>query len=235
MDAVTLTDLIDATWPAAETRVADGWRLRRDTLGGNRVNAATVILPGQREHVDVALAAGARLFMVRSGEEGLDARLAVRGFAERDHSRLLVRGLEDVAPVARDRVVFCEGVPARLRELWAEGGIGPGRIAIMERATGPKTVLLGRVGDRAMGAAYLALGAEGRAMLHALHIDPGARRQGLAGDMMRASLLWAREAGAREMTLIVTAKNGPARALYAGLGFEEAGRYHYRAHPSETA
>ena len=235
MIAVTLTDLIDATWPAVETRVADGWRLRRDPLGGNRVNAATVILPGQREHVDVALAAGARLFMVRSGEEGLDARLAVRGFVERDHSRLLMRRLEDVAPVARDRVVFCEGVPAKLRKLWAEGGIGPGRISIMERAVEPKTVLLGRVGDRAMGAAYVALGAEGRAMLHALQIDPGARRQGLAGDMMRASLLWAREAGAREMTLIVNAKNGAARALYAGLGFEEAARYHYRAHPLETA
>ena len=52
-------------------------------------------------------------------------------------------------------------------ELWAEGGIGPARLAVMERVQGPKTVILARAQDRAAGVAFVALH-DGMAMLHGL-------------------------------------------------------------------
>ena len=84
--------------------------------------------------------------------------------------------------------------PVQTRALWAEGGIGPARLAVMDRVTLPKTAILGRTGDRAAGVAFVAATGD-CAMLHALEVDdplavrlPGAAeslRQGLASGLAR--------------------------------------------------
>lgn len=62
-----------------------------------------------------------------------------------------------------------------------------------------------------------------------LATDPGARRQGLARELLIQAL--AAQDGAAACFLEVAASNAPARALYAGLGFAQVGTRpgYYRA------
>lgn len=57
-----------------------------------------------------------------------------------------------------------------------------------------------------------------------LGVVPSARRKGLARMLLEAALAEARTRGILTMFLEVAEDNAPARALYAGAGFVEAGR-----------
>jgi ribosomal-protein-alanine N-acetyltransferase len=64
------------------------------------------------------------------------------------------------------------------------------------------------------------------------------RRQGVGAALAGAWLAWAREQGVRRCFLEVADDNQAARALYAGLGFAEAGRrpaYYVRAEGAAAA
>ena len=113
------------------------------------------------------------------------------------------------------------------REIWSAGGIGPGRWAVMDRVTGPKTSLFARADDRPAGTGFVAIH-EGIAMLHALEVLPALRRRGAAAHMLRAAANWAAATGATTISVVVTEANAGARALYASLGLEVVGQYHYR-------
>jgi ribosomal protein S18 acetylase RimI-like enzyme len=62
------------------------------------------------------------------------------------------------------------------------------------------------------------------AWLEALWVDPAVRRSGLGSGLIEAVATWSRDRGAQTLELSVTARNGPARALYAHTGFSETGR-----------
>jgi GNAT superfamily N-acetyltransferase len=97
----------------------------------------------------------------------------------------------------------------------------------MDRVQGPKTALLARNGDRPAGVAFVAChGSE--AMLHALEVLPANRRQGVGRTLLHAAANWAASQGATRLSLVVTRQNAAARALYARLGMECVGQYHYR-------
>lgn len=55
--------------------------------------------------------------------------------------------------------------------------------------------------------------------LHALYVDPDARRRGLARDVLASLLEWGAEQGATTAWLHVETDNEPALALYGSLGF----------------
>lgn len=57
-----------------------------------------------------------------------------------------------------------------------------------------------------------------------LAVRPGARRRGLARGLMQAGMELLAARGARSLLLEVEGDNDPARALYAGLDFAQAGR-----------
>lgn len=57
-----------------------------------------------------------------------------------------------------------------------------------------------------------------------LAVRPSARRQGLGGQLAAEGLARARSSGAERTFLEVAEDNAAARALYARLGFTEAGR-----------
>jgi ribosomal-protein-alanine N-acetyltransferase len=57
-----------------------------------------------------------------------------------------------------------------------------------------------------------------------LAVRPAARRAGLASRLVRAAAARAAREGATRLFLEVAEDNAAARALYAGLGFEAAGR-----------
>ncbi len=229
-----MSDLFAAlagTWPAAEVREHGGWVLRRGEGGGNRVSAASRLGPGADPGVaEAAMAAWGQspMFQIRPGDDDLDADLAARGYLRRDETLLMRAPAAELAWEApEESVIFCTGPLASLAEIWAGGGIGPARLAVMARAPGPKLWLLGRAGDRPVGAGFVAV-QDGVAMLHALEILAPARGQGLGGRMTRAAAAWARRAGAETFALAVTERNGAARALYGRLGLAEVARYHYR-------
>lgn len=222
------------TWPAAETISSAGWTLRRGAGGGNRVSAAT----RAARDADVAVAeAGMRawgqapLFMIRPGEDGLDAALAARGYAMRDATALLAGPLSALASAPPgDAVVLCDAPLSCMVAIWAADGIGPGRLAVMARAPEPRVWLLGREENRPAACGFAALHGS-VAMLHALAVTTDARRRGLGGLMSRTAAAWAERAGAQTLALAVARDNGPALALYGGLGLTEVGGYHYRAAP----
>lgn len=226
---------LDATWPAASQRVVGGWRVREGQGGGKRVSSATAEDPTAAGGIAQAEAAHAALgqeplFCLRDGQEDLDRALVARGYRIVDPVVLLAAPLVAMAAEPPAHMTSFPLWPplAITRDLWAEGGIGAARQAVMERVAVPKISILGRTGDRAAGAAFVALH-DGIAVVHALHVDPAARRQGLARNLMRAAAAWALGQGGHTLALAVTKANAPALALYAALGMERVGQYHYRA------
>lgn len=230
---------VDATWPPAESRATGPWLLRRGDGGGQRVSAASLADPAAEETADIAAAEavmrgwGQRpLFQVTPGQERLDARLAAGGYAVKDPVVLYAAAAAALA-VGRDETVKVFRVTAPLAvidEIWAEGGIGPGRRAVMERAAGPRMTLMARADDRPVGAAFAAVDGE-VAMVHAIEVTPAHRQKGGGGWLIRGGASFAAEHGAAWLAMAVTEANGPARALYEKLGFAVAGRYHYRIAP----
>jgi GNAT superfamily N-acetyltransferase len=65
-------------------------------------------------------------------------------------------------------------------------------------------------------------------MLHALEVRPALRRTGVGRTLLHAAANWAAAMGASHLSLVVTRQNTAARALYARLGMETVGQYHYR-------
>jgi ribosomal-protein-alanine N-acetyltransferase len=70
----------------------------------------------------------------------------------------------------------------------------------------------------------LARAAAGEAEILTLAVAPDARRHGLATSLVREAASHAQQQGAEALFLEVASGNEAARALYAWLGFVEAGR-----------
>lgn len=228
-----LFEVIDGTWPAASTRMAGGFAVREGLGGGSRVSCASLEAPFDAADLDAAIAAHRALgqepkFIIRPGEEVLDAALEARGFTLFDPVVIYDAPLERLATEVPPVTAFAHWPPLAItREVWAESGIGTERQAVAERAPGPKAVILGRTSDRAAGAAFVAIHA-GTAMLHALVVLPEFRRCGLARHIMAEAARWAKAEGAERLALVVTRRNEAANALYRNLGMEAACYYHYR-------
>ncbi|MCA0273242.1 MAG: GNAT family N-acetyltransferase [Proteobacteria bacterium] len=229
-------DLLDATWPAATYGHAGGFTIRDGKGGGSRVSAATADGDNFDEAgIDAAVAAEralgqSPLFMIRGGDECLDRILAQRGYGILTPVNLYAGEVARMADPAPDPMTaFTLWPPFEImRDVWAEGDIGPARLAIMDRVKGAKTAIMGRSRDRVSGVAFVAMHGN-QAMLHALHVAPASRRQGSAVNIMRKAAEWAQDHGATELFLAVTVQNDPANALYASLGMRIVGQYHYRS------
>lgn len=232
--SVNWADIVDGTWPAARYEQLGPFQLREGQGGGSRVSAANALGPVNDTDIEAAeqamLAMGQkRIFCLRPGDEALDAQLAARGYEVLDPVNIYscpVSRLTD-QPIPRVMVFTVWEPLAIMRDLWATGGIGPERIAVMERAKGPKIGLLLRHRDQPCGVAFVAIH-EGVAMLHALEILPDHRRQGMGQWAVRGAAIWARDQGAETFSVICTKVNDGANGLYQALGMEIVGEYHYR-------
>jgi len=229
--------LLEATWPAAALHRHGSWLVREGQGGGQRVSAATAQGPVTDSDIALAEAAQARLgqpplFMIRQGDDTLDRLLAARGYLRHDPVVAYAAPVTQLAvPAPNPMTAFPHWPPLAIAtELWAEAGIGIGRLAVMNRVTGPKTSILGRVNDRASGVAFVACAGK-LAMLHALEVTPNQRRQGSANNILRAAASWAQNQGATMLSLAVTEANAGARALYASHRMQVVGQYHYRKKP----
>lgn len=233
---MTLLQMIDATWPAARHAQAGGFALRLSEGAGSRVAAATLAAPFEAADPEAAIAAmheaGQRaLFLVPDGAKALDDALAARGLQIEDETVSYRAPLAALAAEVPPVTAFAHWPALQIaRDIWAETGIGAARQAIMARVEAPKTCILGRIDDRAAGAAFVAIAGD-TAMLHALTVLPEKQRKGLARAMLHEAVRWARAEGARQLALVVRADNAPACALYESLGMGRGPGYHYRAEP----
>ena len=232
MTPAALQQAMDASWPAATTAVLGPWCLRQGAGGGKRVSAATVAAAWAESDIAAAEAAmqakGQRpLFLIGAEDSALDTALAARGYQLVDSVMAYAVPVDRVAQVPVFKT-FAHWPPLEIAvNIWAEAGIGPARLAIMQRAAGAKTAILSRVADRPAGVAFVAC-AGTIAMLHALEVRPEFRRQGSAQNILACAADWAAKNGADRLALVVTTANQPARALYASQGMQVVGHYHYR-------
>ena len=236
---VSLIPVVEATWPPVRGFRAGPWRMKEGAGGGSRVSSATAEGPVTAGDLQTLREAARSLgqppiVMVRQGETALDRLLQDAGFAVQDETVLYAAPVGDVAaPVP---LVTCFPHWPRLavvEEIWAEAGIGPARLAVMDRAEGPKAAILSRTDDTPSGAAFVALAGD-TAMIHAVDVLPRFRRRGVGRQILQCAATWAQDAGATRFSLAVTARNVAARALYASLKMEVVGHYHYRIGPPEA-
>ena len=232
-DAPRLYEVLEATWPAARIVDEGPWRLREGRGGGQRVSAATAIGPVSEDDIIDAEKSMAELgqppiFMIRGEDVELDAMLEARGYPIVDPVNLYVAEAKDLTAEMKIASAIPAWPPLALqREIWEEGGIGPGRLDVMCRAKGPKTSILGRTSDTPGGTAFVA--ADGDvAMVHAIEVSEAERRQGIGERLMHACANWAVSNGVAWLSLIVTKANEPANALYRKLGMTALSGYHYR-------
>lgn len=239
-DLNTLYQAIEATWPPASTQKVGPWTIRDGQRGGKRVSAATADGPvhaGDLPAAEDAMRALGQdpLFMIRAGDDALDALLAEAGYRVIDPVQIRTIPVADLAQLPPPVTAFTLWQPLQIaREIWAAGGIGPERLAVMDRVTGPKTSVLGRARDRAAGAAFVAIH-EKIAFCHAVEVESTQRRQKTAVYMMGQAACWAQDQGATTLAVLVTDANAAANALYASLNMQVVGHYHYRIKVPEEA
>ncbi|MBA85649.1 GNAT family N-acetyltransferase [Thalassobius sp. S69A] len=238
-DDTQLYDVIDGTWPAVSERPEGPWIIREGQGGGQRVSATVATGPVTAQ--DLAQAETAmqalnqpRLFQIRAGQNDLDSLLEQNGYVIVDPVNLWVAPVADLATEFPPPVTaFAVWEPLAIQiDIWAKGDIGPGRIAVMERAAQPKTALLGRLNDSPAGCAYVGIHGD-TAMLHAMYVLPHQRKQGMARWFMRLGAFWARDNGARYFSVVCTQDNAAANGLYSDLGMTKVGQYHYRKHKED--
>lgn len=233
-DRAALLAAAEATWPPAEVARDGGIETGRGLGAGGRVSASRVVAPDWCEADLEAAVARHRAWgqppLVRAwvDDTRLNVVLAAGGWQRFKPTAILslpVAALTD-RPVPAMTAFALWPPLAVQRELWAEGGIGPERQAVMERAPAPKAALMGRVKDRVAGSAFVA--AHGPvAFLHAVEVTPALRRHGIGAALVRKAAQWAAGAGATTLALAVARENAGALALYRSLGFTEAVGYAY--------
>jgi GNAT superfamily N-acetyltransferase len=232
MTPEALAAIMEATWPPLRTHRAGPWTIREGGGGGQRVTAATAA--GDWTDADIPLAEAEMhalgqppLFLIQAGDVALDAALDARGYCLHDPVVAYAVAARNIPPPPL-MTTFPHWPPLAIADaLWAAGGIGPARLAVMHRARGPKTAILARAGDRPAGIAFVALSGT-TAMLHALEVSPAHRRQGSAQNILAAAAEWTLAQGGDTLSLVVTKANIAARNLYASRGMQGVGHYHYR-------
>ena len=169
------------------------------------------------------------LFQVRDGDAEVDAMLEAAGYPIVDPVNIYVAALADQTGEHPPRVsTYTIWEPlAIMRDIWAAGGIGPARVAVMERVKGPKTSLFGRSNNRPVAAGFVAIH-DRIAMVHALEVREGHRREGTGRYLMQQAAHWAADHDATHISVICTQANAAANGLYSSMGFTLVGQYHYR-------
>jgi GNAT superfamily N-acetyltransferase len=103
---------------------------------------------------------------------------------------------------------------------WPDGGEERWRERLATPATYSVVALLD---GRAVGMAAGLPGDDGACELRSVWVSPRARGRGVGDVLLAAVEGWARQAGARTLTLAVLPGNEPAVALYQRNGFVDAG------------
>ena len=244
LDAVE--DLELSAWPGLASAHHRGWLVRLAHGFTRRANSAMALqrdadlAPADIDAIEALYARHGHPAIFRLTHkvaDGLDQRLAARGYGVLTPSEIRIAALGDLAPDLT--VTVCDAVPAG----WvADFGRSNGRpdfdaatmagiIANIVPQAGFARVV--EAGDTA--AVGMAVVLDGLVELQSIAVRPDSRGRGLGRRLLTALMAWGRTNGAREAVLSVERGNERAVKLYDGLGFKIAGRYHYRQQPASAA
>ncbi len=224
-----LFDAVDATWAPLALHTHDGWIIREGAGGGQRVSAATPDTPNYKisSAVDKMISLNQRpLFMIRNMDTALDTELQGLGYDVVDPVVILIAPTSELLknPPREMQTVHTLNAPdTNAKNIWAAGGIDQGRLDVMARVKGPKTIM--SAGD--MGVAFAAAH-NNIAMIHAVEVATNHRRKGVANAMMYKAFEWAKGQKCAWVAILTVHANIPARTLYENLGMDKAAAYHYR-------
>lgn len=245
-DVVAIERAAYEAWPAAEAQALGGWRLRFDRGVTNRGSSvwpgpgaggpplAARIEAVERFYAARGAAASYQLSPAVDPPE-LEAVLAARGY---ERSAAVSVELADLARVAA--LAAPAGTEARcddaLSEAWFEVSGRRGRFdgeavavyhGMLARLAGRAGFALVRAGGE-VAAVGLAVAAPPWAGVFSMLTLPEWRGKRLGEAVLGAIARWARGRGATRLYLQVETINGPARRLYARVGFVPRYAYHYR-------
>ncbi len=246
MDIGTIEERALNAWPALATVMMDGWVLRLSRGYTKRANSLNALHPSgalgqllpQAEAVFAAAGLRAVVRLSPLVPDGTDDMLAGRGYVAADPTTVMIA---DIGRCAHDIDIDVD-IAAGLDADWAAGFAGANDVPGRHRDTHDRML-----GNLALPAAFATLRRDGRPIAYGLAVAerglvglfdivtlPGARRQGAGRRLVQALMAWGRAQGAAQAYLQVVDANAPARALYAGLGFQPAYAYHYRLGPEGT-
>ena len=232
-------------WPARQSVLLGGWVLRLSDGHTKRANSANAVNPvGSFDEVREAaealyarhnLPAVFRLSPLAAPE--IDKSLDDAGYVGFDPSLVLSIVLESSYANGDVRI---EETPSAA---WLEGFAAANGIGPKHRATHDRMV-----SSIALPSAFATFFEDGEAIgfglavyerqaigLFDIVVAPHKRGRGNGRRLTHALLQWGRQMGAQNAYLQVRAQNEGARKLYAGIGFQEVYRYHYRVPKSVLA
>lgn len=226
-----------------QQRLLDGWLARFSPGKAKRARCVNAIAAG-RLPLDDKLARCAALFrgaglplLVRitpfSQPAGLDARLAARGWARLDDTRVMVRtGLADAAAAPADADVqpvaiepFAQHIGALRGSPLAQRQAHAQRLA---NAPVPFSAALLRHNGHVVACGQVAI-EDDLAGLYDVATAAEYRRRGFGRRLCEQLLSEAAKRGATVAYLQVDTDNMAARSLYRELGFVDGYAYHYRS------
>ena len=226
-------------WPPGHIAAFDGWQVRTSGGRGRRANSVLPLAYTGRD-LDATIDNVERHYRGRglksyfqlsslAAPDGLDERLAARGYTCEEPTLLLAKPLS-AAPMPDAAEVLDEPSPEWMAIFTAP--LAGGRAAevpeILARVPAPRAYFLLRRDDVALATALAVLSPEGIAVVECVATRAERRRSGAAHAVMDALEAWAVAQGATVAALQVTEGNTAARALYTGRGYGAASRYHYR-------
>jgi ribosomal protein S18 acetylase RimI-like enzyme len=227
-------------WPGIEVHWDGAWVRRAAGGYTKRANSTQCFDPDDFEDADVRVISASSWMVIRKikpvfritplSSPELNATLDEAGWATIDASHLMAMelGEQEADAQARFLPVLDPQFLAAAQRLQAYDEVAmtgmKNLLAVLKvPAAG---VLLYRDGE-AVASSIMTV-ADDIVITGNVVTDPGHRRQGLAGAMMRSGLSWARSEGAQYAALNVQADNTAAKALYEGLGYSHQYDYSYR-------
>lgn len=248
IDTPTLERLAVGAWVPEVMQELDGWLLRASEGFTGRGNSALVLstpTDGLGDpSTDEAAHLGTRLAAVRAWYDGhglpplvavplptfraVHDHMVADGWTVHHGGRVLVRGLDGLAPRTPDRPVH---LGSELTDDWLaryhyRGGDLPS-VGHRMLARGKVVALAAvRVDDEVVAIARGVVTA-GWLGINAVETARTHRRRGLATDLLAALARWGRSNGAQAVFLQVDLANDTALTMYERAGFVEHHTYHY--------
>jgi GNAT superfamily N-acetyltransferase len=220
--------------PPLETVDVDGWTVNLGRGRVNRLNAAVTngyrprALMDQIEATERRFSARRRSprFRLTDLDPTVDRLLDARGYVRSADVIVMTILLSDAFDVTPTSELIGAVTPRFLDKYQAWGGYDEVRRdeigESMAQLTAPHVVALGP------NAVAVGVSDDDLIGLFDVATDPEHRRQGHGRAVSLDVLTWGRHHGASEAYLQVHTENRAGRALYEGMGFEEAYRYWYR-------
>ncbi len=226
--------MLEDTWPPKKVIRLDDWTIRISEGAGKRASA--ISLEGIWEETSfkrlknlLKKLGKSEIFMVYQSDSLFEKELNERNYKVFDKSCVFEIAVAEIIKTEAPPVtMFSIWPPLQIqKELWITNGISWQRQAVMDRASKPKTSILGRWNDNPIASAFVAKSGN-VAFLHALVVDKNFRRQGVARALMRHAGQWATKHNCARLMVVTTETNSAANSLYTSLEFQLVNKYHYR-------